>query len=189
MHSPSCRFCGSALDTLFADLGPMPLSNAYITLEDIYSGRDRTYPLIVRVCGRCFLVQTDEVVRHNEIFNVDYAYFSSYADSWVTHAKHYAETMQTRFNLDSRSQVVEIASNDGYLLQHFLRAGISVLGIEPAANTAQAAVAKGIPTHVECFGQTLGRRLAEKGIASDLVVANNVLAHVPDILDFVLRLS
>lgn len=167
-------------------MGRIPLSNALLTREDIHSGRETAFPLIVRICGICLLVQTDEVVRRDQIFGTDYVYYSSYSDSWVSHARRYAEAMKARLDLGSGSQVVEIASNDGYLLQHFVKDGISVLGIEPAANVAKAAEAKGVPTHIDYFGQFSGRRLAKKGVLADLLIANNVLAHVPDILDFVL---
>lgn len=187
--SPACRFCGSSLDTLFVDLGHMALSNAFLRPEDIGGGRDRVFPLIVRVCADCFLVQTDEVVGHNEIFDADYVYYSSYTDSWVRHAELYAETMRARFNLDAKSQIVEIGSNDGYLLQHFMKAGIPVQGVEPATNVALAAIAKGVPTHIDYFGRRSGRDLARNGVAADLTIANNVLAHVPDILDFVMGFS
>lgn len=180
----TCRLCGSPLDAVFADLGETPLSNSYVTREDIDAGRDPAYPLIVRVCGTCLLVQADEVVRHADIFDADYTYFSSYSDSWVAHAQKYAQEMRARFGLDGNSRVIEVASNDGYLLQHFLKAGIPVLGIEPTAGTAAAARDKGIETRVAYFGQELARELAADGLKADLTAANNVLAHVPDILDF-----
>ncbi|MBA5778538.1 class I SAM-dependent methyltransferase [Stappia sp. F7233] len=179
-----CRFCGSRLETVFADLGSTPLSNSYVTRADIEAGRDRSYPLVVRVCEVCFLVQADEVVRHAEIFDADYTYFSSYSDSWVAHAGRYARAMTERYGLTSSSLVAEVASNDGYLLQHFHAAGVPVLGIEPTASTANAAIARGIPTRIEYFGNVFGRQLAEEGLQADLIAANNVLAHVPDILDF-----
>lgn len=180
----SCRFCGAPLQTEFADLGTTPLSNAFVTEADVAAGRDKAYPLKVHVCGSCFLVQADEVRGHSDIFDADYTYFSSYSDSWVAHAKRYAEAMTDRFELDAGSQVVEVASNDGYLLQHFAAMGIPVLGVEPTAGTANAAVAKGIPTRITYFNQETGRALAEEGYSADLTAANNVLAHVPDILNF-----
>ena len=183
--SPDCRFCGEALDTLFADLGTTPLSNAYVTAEDIAENRDTAYPLVVRVCPHCFLVQAEEVVAHSDIFDRNYTYFSSYSDSWVAHAKRYAEDMERRFALGPESLVVEVASNDGYLLQHFKAAGIPVLGVEPTAGTAEAAIAKGIDTRIEYFNEATGKQLAAEGSLADLTAANNVLAHVPDILDFV----
>jgi SAM-dependent methyltransferase len=181
----SCRFCAAPLTETFADLGATPLSNAYVTRADIAAGRDRAYPLHVRVCGSCFLVQADEVVGHSDIFDESYMYFSSYATTWVAHAKRYQEAMTVRFGLGAQSRVVEVASNDGYLLQHFVAAGIPVLGVEPTASTANAAIAKGIATRIEYFGSRTGRALAAEGLSADLTAANNVLAHVPDILDFV----
>lgn len=183
-NSPACRFCGAPLDTLFADLGETPLSNSYVTEADVAAGRDTAHPLVVRVCGSCFLVQADEVVRHADIFDADYTYFSSYSDSWVAHAGRYAEAMRARFDLGSSSRVIEVASNDGYLLQHFKAAGVPVLGVEPTASTANAAIAKGIDTRIEYFGKAFGQKLAAEGMRADLTAANNVLAHVPDILDF-----
>lgn len=180
----TCRFCGSPLDAVFADLGETPLSNSYVTRADIDAGRDPAYPLVVRVCGTCLLVQADEVVRHADIFDADYTYFSSYSDSWVEHARRYAQDMCARFSLNGNSRVIEVASNDGYLLQHFLKAGVPVLGVEPTAGTAAAAREKGIETRVAYFGQEMARQLADEGIRADLTAANNVLAHVPDILDF-----
>jgi SAM-dependent methyltransferase len=182
--SPACRFCGAPLSQLFADLGTTPLSNQYVTEAQMKAGLDRAYPLIARVCGSCFLVQADEVVNHDAIFDEDYMYFSSYSDSWVAHAKRYADAMHERFSLNSESLVVEIASNDGYLLQHFKAAGVGVLGVEPTASTATAALKKGIETRIEYFGEETGKVLAAEGLKADLMAANNVLAHVPDIADF-----
>jgi SAM-dependent methyltransferase len=181
---PCCRFCGAPLTTTFVDLGETPLANSYVTPDEIAAGRDRRYPLHARVCGECFLVQVDEPVRAEAIF-ADYAYFSSFSASWVEHARRYAEAMTARFRLGRQSLVVEIASNDGYLLQHFHAAGIPVLGVEPAANIAPAAIAKGVPTEVAFFGRATAERLNQRGVAADLMAANNVLAHVPDIRDFV----
>lgn len=185
MTDPACRFCAAPLEHTLIDLGSMPLANSYLDLnaDAGAAARERSYPLHARVCGSCFLVQVDDAVPPDEIFS-NYAYFSSYADSWVAHALQYAETMRDRFRLGEESLVVEVASNDGYLLQHFARAGVPVLGIEPAANVAAAAVAKGIPTETLFFGEATARTLAERGIAADLMAANNVFAHVPDILDF-----
>jgi SAM-dependent methyltransferase len=180
-----CRFCGTPLAGVFADLGETPLSNAYVSQADIEAGRDRAYPLIVRVCPACHLVQADEVVAHSDIFDADYTYFSSYSDSWVAHARAYAQAMTARFDLGSASRVVEVASNDGYLLQHFVAAGIPVLGVEPTASTARAALEKGVDTRIAYFGEAYGRQLAGEGLTADLMAANNVLAHVPDIADFV----
>ena len=168
--APSCRFCRTPLVHSFVDLGEQPLSNAY---------------LHARVCDACFLVQVDDPVAADAIFDADYAYFSSYSASWVAHAKRYAEAMTARFALTPQSLVMEIASNDGYLLQHFVAAGIPVLGIEPAANTAEAARVRGVKTEVMFFNAANARRLAAGAVAADLIAANNVLAHVPDIGDFV----
>lgn len=184
LTSPACRFCGTPLDQIFADLGTTPLSNQYVTDTQMAAGLDKPYPLIARVCGACLLVQAEEVVGHDAIFDEDYMYFSSYSDSWVAHAKRYADAMRERFGLTSESLVVEVASNDGYLLQHFKAQGIGVLGIEPTASTANAALAKGIATRIDYFGAETGKALADEGFKADLIAANNVLAHVPDIADF-----
>jgi SAM-dependent methyltransferase len=180
----SCRFCGTNLDWDFVDLGSTPLANSYLTAQDIEEGRDARHPLHARVCPSCYLVQVDEPVSREAIFS-DYAYFSSYSDSWVEHARRYADAMIARFHLTKDSLVAEIASNDGYLLQHFVAAGIPVLGIEPAANVAAEARRRGVPTEVAFFGVDTARRLAERGVRADLTAANNVLAHVPRIGDFV----
>jgi len=183
LSPPRCRFCGAALTTTFVDLGKTPLANSYLDkIED--AANERRYPLHARVCAECFLVQVDDVETPEAIFS-DYAYFSSFAASWVEHAGRYAEATTARFRLGSQSLVVEIASNDGYLLQHFQAAGIPVLGVEPAANVAQAAIAKGVPTEVAFFGRATAEALAARGFRADLMAANNVLAHVPDIRDFV----
>ena len=178
-----CRFCKAGLTHTFVDLGRTPLANSYLP-EAALGEAEPSYPLHARVCGRCLLVQVEDVVPAEEIFS-DYAYFSSYAASWVAHAKAYAAAMIGRFGLDPGSQVIEVASNDGYLLQHFVSAGIPVLGVEPAANVAAAAEAIGVPTDVAFFGVATAQRLREAGHAADLIAANNVLAHVPDINDFV----
>ncbi len=181
----ACRFCGASPLADFIDLGAMPLANSYVTAQQVAAGDDRGFPLHVRVCPSCFLVQADAPVSPDAIFSGEYAYFSSYSDSWVAHARDYARAMQKRFALGPDSLVVEIASNDGYLLQHFVAEGVPVLGIEPAANTAESARAKNVATEVAFFGEETARRLAANGVAADLMAANNVLAHVPDILDFV----
>ncbi len=181
---PACRSCGAPLTTTFVDLGETPLANSYVTAEEVAQHRERRFPLHARVCGRCFLVQVDEPVEPEAIFS-DYAYFSSMSDSWVEHARRHALAMIDRFALGPRSQVVEIASNDGYLLRHFLAAGVPALGIEPAANVAAAAIASGVPTEVAFFGRATAERLVARGLSADLTAANNVLAHVPDIGDFV----
>ena len=179
---PNCRFCATPLTTTLCDLGAMPLANDYRMPDD--KNPERSFPLHARVCPSCLLVQVDDSVPPDAIFS-DYAYFSSYSDSWVAHAKRYAEAMIERFHLGPESLVVEIASNDGYLLQHFKAAGVPVLGVEPAANVAETARAKGIDTEVAFFGVETARSLVAQGKRADLMAANNVLAHVPDIRDFV----
>lgn len=181
--SPSpCRFCGAPLEAVFADLGMSPLANSYVT-PDRANAMEPFYPLRVLVCAECFLVQLEEFESPDAIFS-DYAYFSSYSTSWLDHARRYTEAMIERFELSNESQVVELASNDGYLLQYFVERGVPVLGVEPAANVAEVAVAKGVPTEVAFFGVETATRLAERGQA-DLIAANNVMAHVPDLNDFV----
>jgi hypothetical protein len=184
MSGTDCRFCGTALAWDFIDLGRTPLANSYVTLQDIKEGRDARYPLHARVCPSCHLVQVEAPVSPEKIFS-DYAYFSSFSDSWVEHARRYAARMIERFNLGANSFVVEVASNDGYLLKHFLAKGVPVLGIEPAANVAEEARRQGVRTEVAFFGTETARRLASGGILADLTAANNVLAHVPHIADFI----
>ncbi|MBA4794358.1 MAG: class I SAM-dependent methyltransferase [Phenylobacterium sp.] len=185
MTTPVCRFCRTPLTHTLVDLGAQPLANSNLTAAELAAGNERTYPLHARVCSECFLVQVDDPVAADEIFDSGYAYFSSYSASWVEHARRYAEAMIARFGLGADSLVVEVASNDGYLLQHFKAAGVPVLGIEPTANTAQAAIDKGVPTEVMFFNGETGRELAARGVKADLMAANNVLAHVPDIGGFV----
>ncbi|HTZ87486.1 MAG TPA: class I SAM-dependent methyltransferase [Solirubrobacteraceae bacterium] len=182
MSATACRFCGAPLNDVFADLGMSPLANDYLPAERV-NAMEPFYPLRALVCAKCFLVQLEEFETPERIFS-DYAYFSSYSSSWLEHSRRYAEQMIERLDLDGESQVVEIASNDGYLLQFFSERGVPVLGIEPAANVAEVAVEKGIPTTVEFFGEDVGRRLASERPA-DLLLGNNVLAHVPDLNDFV----
>lgn len=182
---PLCRFCRAPLTHTLVDLGLQPLSNAYLTAAEVKAGRERLYPLHARVCDRCFLVQADDSAPADQIFDADYAYFSSYSTSWLEHCRTYAEAAVKRFGLGPDSLVVEVASNDGYLLQYFLAAGVPVLGIEPTANTAEVARAKGVPTEVVFFNEATGKDLAARGIAADLMHGANVLAHVPDIGDFV----
>jgi hypothetical protein len=182
MLGMTCRSCGRHAAHTLVDLGMSPLANAYIRPSEL--GRmEPFYPLRVYVCGSCFLVQTEAVTRPEEIFS-DYAYFSSYSDSWLSHAKAYVEAAVQRFSLNVVSQVVEVASNDGYLLQFFAAKGIPVLGIEPARNVAEAAIAKGIPTRVRFFGEESARELVSEGVCADLIIGNNVLAHVPGLNDF-----
>lgn len=178
-----CRFCGHRLSVTFVDLGMSPLCQTHIT-EAQLNEMEAFYPLRAYVCERCFLVQLQQFVAPADIFS-DYAYLSSYSDSWVEHARRYTVGMQNRLSLTSRSLVMEIAGNDGYLLQHFVAAGIPVLGIEPAANVAAIARDKGVRTAVEFFGAATARRLRAEAGQPDLLLGNNVLAHVPDIMDFV----
>ena len=180
MHS--CRLCGASLRHTFVDLGMSPLCESYIPAGKL-DAAEPFYPLHVRICDSCLLVQLPAYVAGEDIFS-DYAYFSSYSDSWVAHARGYAEDMTGRLELSSHSLVTEVASNDGYLLQHFLAAGIPVLGVEPARNVAAAAVAKGIRTEVQFLGPETGGDIAGRYGAADLVAANNVFAHVPDIRGF-----
>jgi len=177
-----CRFCANPLTHTFCDLGMSPLSNSYVPIARARQ-MEPFYPLHAWVCGRCWLVQLESFESPQHIFG-DYAYFSSFSDSWLAHARHYAAKMRDRLGLDQGSQVTEIASNDGYLLQYFVDAGIPVLGIEPAANVAKAAEARGVRSRVEFLGAALGQTLQAEGLAADLLVGNNVFAHVPDINDF-----
>ena len=185
MSPPPCRLCREPLVHTFLDLGLQPLANSFLTAEQLAAGTEQAYPLHVRVCENCFLVQADDAVPATTIFDDKYAYFSSYSTSWVEHARQYARAMTERLGLGPESLVVEVASNDGYLLQHFVEMDIPVLGVEPAANTAEAAIARGVPTEVMFFGKATGAALAARGLSADLMAANNVLAHVPDIADFV----
>jgi len=181
--SLSCRFCAARLRDTFVDLGMSPLCESYVR-PDRLSEPDRYYPLHAWICRQCLLVQLDAVVPPEEIFS-EYAYFSSYSDSWVSHARTYADAAIQRFSLGKDSRIVEIASNDGYLLQHFVARGLNVLGIEPAANVARVAEARGIPTEVQFFGRAVAVDLRGRRGRSDLLIGNNVLAHVPDLNDFV----
>ena len=178
-----CRFCKTPLQHVFVDLGVQPLANSYLKTEQLRK-MEPHYPLCVYVCDTCYLVQLPEVQTPEEIFS-DYAYFSSYSESWLKHAKDYTSLMIDRFGFDARSQVIEIASNDGYLLKYFKEKNIPVLGIEPAGNVAKVAKEAGIPTIVKFFGIKTARELAAEGKLADLLLGNNVLAHVPDINDFV----
>lgn len=182
-NKKKCRFCDASLSLSFADLGMSPLSNAYIK-PDALGKMEPFYPLHAWVCESCFLVQLEEFESPEHIFS-DYAYFSSYSDSWLQHAAAYAESMVGRFGFNSESHVIEVASNDGYLLQYFVKRGIPVLGIEPAANVALVAEQKGIPTLVRFFGTDTAKALAVSGKKADLLLGNNVLAHVPNVNDFV----
>lgn len=179
-----CRFCKEPLSNVFVDLGMSPLCQTQISREQL-NHMEPFYPLCVYVCDNCFLVQLDEYVAPTEIFSSEYPYFSSFSDSWVAHARRYCDAMTSRLALDKSSLVMEVASNDGYLLQHFVERGIDVLGIEPTANTASAAIDKGVRTEVCFFGRETAERIAEEYGKPDLLLGNNVLAHVPDIVDFV----
>lgn len=178
-----CRHCGQSLRHSFVDLGFAPPSNAYLTAEDL--GKPEVYyPLRVKVCDRCWLVQTEDYARADELFRADYAYFSSTSSSWLAHAAEYVRMITERLRLGPESYVIELASNDGYLLKDFVAAGIPCLGVEPTESTADAAEQLGIPVLREFFGEALGYRLAGEGRSADLIVGNNVYAHVPDINDF-----
>jgi SAM-dependent methyltransferase len=179
-----CRHCGSQLDLSFLELGSAPPSNAYLALEKLNTP-ETWYPLRLLVCQSCWLVQTEDYAGREALFSDDYAYFSSYSTSWLAHAKRYVENMTTRFDLDTYSRVVEVAANDGYLLQYLHAVGIPNYGIEPTASTAAAARDKGIEIIEHFFGIELAKELAVTGKQADLIAANNVLAHVPDINDFV----
>jgi SAM-dependent methyltransferase len=183
VSAPACRSCGAELSHVFCDLGSSPLANSYLRAEDLAKA-ERFLPLTVYVCAECLLVQLPESASPEEIFS-DYAYFSSTSESWLRHAKAYVEMITERLELGPESQVVELASNDGYLLQWFVERGVPVLGVEPAANVAAEAVERGIPTHVAFFGSETAEDLLGQGFAADLLLGNNVLAHVPDLNDFV----
>ena len=180
-----CRFCKTELEHVFIDLINSPASNSFLTTEQL-NEPENFYPLKVYTCHQCFLVQVDEYKKSDAIFDSNYMYFSSYSTSWLKHASNYADKMTERFGYNEESQVIEIASNDGYLLQYFLQKGIKVMGIEPTANTAEVAIGKGIKTIIEFFGVELADRLRNHwDVKADLLLGNNVLAHVPDIVDFV----
>ncbi len=182
-----CRFCGTSLRQTFVDLGMSPLCESYVSAERL-DAMEPFYPLHVYVCSQCFLVQLGEYVSREEIFT-EYAYFSSYSDSWLEHARRYVDAMMSRWALGPHSHVVEVASNDGYLLQYFVARGIPTLGIEPAANVAREAERKGVPTLVQFFGRDTARELLALGRHADLLLGNNVLAQVPDLNDFVAGLK
>lgn len=183
-----CRFCKNPLSTKFVDLINCPPSNSFLSAKELEEP-EKYYPLTIYVCDKCYLVQVDEYKKAREIFNADYVYFSSYSKSWVEHARKYVTSMIERFGYDQNSLVVEIASNDGYLLQHFKNKNVPVLGIEPTKNTANVAILKGIPTIIEYFGSDFANRFTQSGQKANLLIGNNVLAHVPDIGDFVYGLK
>jgi len=182
-NNSNCRFCSSRLEHTFVDLGASPLCQSFLNADQL-NHMEPFYPLNVYVCGNCFLVQLQEYVAPENIFS-DYLYFASYSDSWLAHAKAYTDQMVRRFPITEKSLVVEIASNDGYLLQYFVEKKVPVLGIEPAANVAAVAMQKSIPSLVKFFGSGTARELVASGKRADLLLGNNVLAHVPDINDFV----
>ncbi len=180
----NCRFCNNTLTNTFIDLVNSPASNSFLTFEQL-NEPETFFPLKVFTCDKCFLVQIDEYKQSEAIFNGDYVYFSSFSTSWLTHVKNYVELMTNRFGLNKDSQVIEIASNDGYLLQYFVEKNIPVLGIEPTENTAKVAIEKGVNTITRFFGTELANELSKNGTKADLFLGNNVLAHVPDIVDIV----
>lgn len=182
-HRPHCRFCGNTLQHTFVDLGMSPLCESYVNAEKL-NDMEPFYPLHVYVCDHCFLVQLEEFVSPEHIFT-EYAYFSSYADSWLQHCRRYTDMIVERFGYDKESFVVELASNDGYLLQYFVNKQIPALGVEPAANVAKVAVEKGVPTLVEFFGTACASRMVAQGQQADLIIGNNVLAQVTNLNDFV----
>jgi hypothetical protein len=183
-----CRHCFFTLTHTFLDLGFAPPSNAYLTKDDL-TKPEKYYPLKVMVCDQCWLVQTEDYAQADELFDSEYAYFSSTSTGWLKHAKEYAEKMTIELGLSQKSLVIEVASNDGYLLKNFVEKKIPCLGIEPTASTAKAAEALGIPVLQEFFGEKLGERLSQEGRQADLITGNNVYAHVPDINDFTLGLA
>lgn len=184
-----CRFCQTEVEHVFADLGFSPISNAMLNADQL-NEPESYYPLKIFVCHNCFLVQIDEIEKADKIFDEEYTYFSSFSTSWLAHAKKYVKMMMSRFQIGEQSQIIEIASNDGYLLQYFKEYNVPVLGIDPTANTAVEAEKKGIKTIVDFFGTDLAKKqLVANGIKGDLILGNNVLAHVPDINDFVLGMK
>ena len=180
----NCRFCSHSLKDTFVNLGKSPISNAFLTSKQLAKA-EKIYPLHAYVCDNCFLVQLEEFETPEQIFSSDYAYFSSYSESWLNHCESYTELMIDKFGLNDNSQAIEIASNDGYLLQYFHRKKIPVLGVEPASNVAQVAEEKGINTIVGFFGVKTAQEMVLKGKTADLLIGNNVLAHVPNLNDFV----
>ena len=178
----NCRFCKSELKSIFLDLGYMPSANSFLTEQELQ--HEKKYPLCVYICSECLLVQIPEIRKPNELFS-NYAYFSSFSNSWLNHVKEYTTMMIKRFNLNNKSHIIEIASNDGYLLDFFSKSNIPVLGIEPASNVAETAIKKGIPTLMEFFSTKIAQELKNNSKQADILIGNNVLAHVPDINDFV----
>jgi len=183
LKTSTCRFCGTPLTKTFVNLGTSPASNSYLRTADLQRS-EMHHPLHAYVCGSCFLVQLEEFESPEQIFS-DYAYFSSYSESWLRHAATYCASMSSRFGLDRNSHVIEVASNDGYLLKNFVRQGVRVLGVEPAGNVAKAAIEAGVPTMTSFFSRETARRIVGDGVKADLLVANNVMAHVPNLNDFI----
>jgi len=184
-----CRFCKTKVKNIFVDLGFSPISNAMLHAKQL-NEPENYYPLKIFVCHNCFLVQIDEMEKADKIFDEEYTYFSSFSSSWLAHSKHYVDMMMSRFQFNENSQIVEIASNDGYLLQYFNEYNIPVLGIDPTANTAAEAKKRGIETIIDFFGTDLARtQFTDKNLKADLIIGNNVLAHVPDITDFVMGMK
>jgi len=179
-----CRLCGKKLKHLFFQLGNSPLANSFLTEPELHR-MEPYYPLEVYVCDKCYLVQLETYETAENIFSSNYVYFSSYSESWLQHCKEYTQMMINRFGFNKNSFIVEIASNDGYLLQYFKKRGIPVLGIEPAANTAEVAISKGIPSEITFFNSSYARKMLENDKQADLIVGNNVLAHNPNLNDFV----
>jgi len=186
MVSQNCRFCNFNLNRIFVDLGDSPLANSYIKESDF--DKEKFYPLCTFLCENCFLVQLEELETPENIFS-NYAYFSSFSSSWLKHAKDYVDIIIPRLSLDEHSLVIEIASNDGYLLQNFTGKNIPVLGIEPAQNVAKTAIKKNIPTLTKFFDSQLAKELVNEGKTADLIIGNNVFAHVPCLNDFVVGLK
>ena len=179
-----CKFCNTAISDATFDLGNTAISNALIEEANLNSVEE-TFPLILYTCSKCFLVQIEEQVPNNRIFTEEYVYFSSLSKFWLEHAKKFCEDIKNYLSLDSKSFVIEIASNDGYLLRNFVEVGINCLGIEPTKSTADTALSNGVPTLIEFFNLNLAKQLKQKNISADLIILNNVLAHVPEINDFV----
>lgn len=178
-----CRFCDTPLRYSFIDLGMQPLCESYVSIEQL-NQMEPFFPLHAFVCEKCFLVQLEEYVSPKDIFS-EYAYFSSYSDSWLDHSKRYVNMIVTKLDLSSRSLVIEIGSNDGYLLQYFVEKGVPVLGVEPAGNVAEVALKKGIPTLIKFFGKNMAKQMKDEGMLADLIIGNNVLAQVPDLNGFI----
>ena len=180
----ACRFCSTKLESIFLNLGNSPIANNYVKEEELLE-EEVYYPLCTYVCSSCLLVQLPHTVQKTKIFHKDYAYFSSYSSTWLEHSKNYVRYISTHYNLHPESLVIEVASNDGYLLQYFKEIRIPVLGIDPAESVAKTAINNGIPTLINYFGTQLATELKTQNKSADLLIANNVLAHVPDLNDFI----